>query len=153
MTNICKKAARQLNVLKRIGKHYLKEFLPYFVVLGLGISAVFIYLKLYILFLMVTRSCKNKWKFLCIMLKASKAIVLILQILSVANICKKAERQLNVLKRIGKHLDRFGKLNIYHSFIMSNFSYCPLTWHFCNDPPPPKKKYKNVISGFSTMIN
>jgi hypothetical protein len=22
---------------------------------------------------------------------------------------------------------------IYHSFIMSNFSYCPLTWHFCTD--------------------
>jgi hypothetical protein len=30
------------------------------------------------------------------------------------NICKKAARQLNVLKRIGKHLDRFGKLTIYH---------------------------------------
>jgi len=51
----------------------------------------------------------------------------------IANICKKAARQLNVLKWIGKHLDRFGKLTIYHSFIMSNFSYCPLTWHFCTE--------------------
>ena len=51
----------------------------------------------------------------------------------ITNICKKAARQLNVLKRIGKHLDRFGKLTIYHSFIMSNFSYCPLTWHFCTE--------------------
>jgi hypothetical protein len=40
---------------------------------------------------------------------------------------------LNVLKRIGKHLDRFGKLTIYHSFIMSNFSYCLLTWHFSTE--------------------
>ena len=25
------------------------------------------------------------------------------------------------------------KLTIYHSFIMSNLSYCPLTWHFCSE--------------------
>jgi hypothetical protein len=51
----------------------------------------------------------------------------------ISNICKKAARQLNVLKRIGKHLNRLGKLTIYYSFIMSNFSYCPLTWHFCGE--------------------
>ena len=36
-------------------------------------------------------------------------------------ICKKASRQLNVLKRVGKYLNRLGKLTIYHSFILSNF--------------------------------
>ena len=51
----------------------------------------------------------------------------------ITNICKKAARQLNVLKRIGNHLNRLVKLTIYHSFIMSNFSYCPLTWHFCSE--------------------
>ena len=30
------------------------------------------------------------------------------------DICKKAARQLNVLKRIGKHLNRLGKLTIYY---------------------------------------
>ena len=56
----------------------------------------------------------------------------------ITNICKMAARQLNVLTRIGK---QFGKLNtIYHSFIMSNFSYCPLTWHFCTEQ---NKKIKN----------
>ena len=25
------------------------------------------------------------------------------------------------------------KINIYHSFILSNFNYCPLTWHFCGE--------------------
>ena len=54
----------------------------------------------------------------------------------ITNICKKAARQLNVLKWIGKHLDRFGKLTIYHSIIMSNVSYCRL---------PGTGKYKNVL--------
>ena len=30
----------------------------------------------------------------------------------IINICKKAARQLNILRWIGKHLDRFGKLFI-----------------------------------------
>ena len=47
-------------------------------------------------------------------------------------ICKKAARQLAVLKRIGHFLTVEGKLIIYKSFIMSNFNYCPLIWHFCS---------------------
>ena len=38
----------------------------------------------------------------------------------ISNICKKAARQLNVLKRIGSNLGRLAKLTIYHSFILSN---------------------------------
>ena len=63
--------------------------------------------------------------------------------LHISNICKKASRQLNMLKRIEDNLCRLGKLNIYYSFIMSNFSYCPLTWHFCgkvNNKRIEKKK-------------
>jgi hypothetical protein len=26
-----------------------------------------------------------------------------------------------------------GKLTIYHSFILSNFKFCPLSWHFCSE--------------------
>ena len=51
----------------------------------------------------------------------------------ISNICKKASRQLNVLRRIGHNLCKLGKLNIYYSFILSNFNYCPLTWHFCGE--------------------
>ena len=51
----------------------------------------------------------------------------------ISDICKKASRQLNVLKRIGGNLCKLGKLNIYHSFILSNFNFCPLTWHFCGE--------------------
>ena len=51
----------------------------------------------------------------------------------VSHICKKASQQLNVLKRTGKNLSKLGKLTIYYSFILSNFNYCPLVWHFCGE--------------------
>ena len=51
----------------------------------------------------------------------------------ISEICKKATQQLNILKRIGKYLNRLGRLNIYYSFILSNFNYCPVTWHFCSE--------------------
>ena len=45
--------------------------------------------------------------------------------------CKKAARHLNALARISKHLNINSRRAIYNSFIMSNFNYCPLVWHFC----------------------
>jgi hypothetical protein len=39
----------------------------------------------------------------------------------VLNICKNASRQSNVLKKIGTHLTKLGKLKIHYSFIMSNY--------------------------------
>ena len=49
-----------------------------------------------------------------------------------ANICKKASNQINALKRIGKFLDFKSRKTIYHAFILSNFNFCPLIWHFCS---------------------
>ena len=45
--------------------------------------------------------------------------------------CTKAARQLNALARTSKYLDVKSKTIIYNIFILSNFSYCPLAWHFC----------------------
>jgi hypothetical protein len=39
----------------------------------------------------------------------------------ISNICKKASRQLNVFKRIGKHLTKLGKLTIYYDRSLNNF--------------------------------
>ncbi len=50
----------------------------------------------------------------------------------VTDICRSAARQVNVLKRIHKHLDTNTRMDIYRAFIMSNFNYCPLVWHFCS---------------------
>ena len=51
----------------------------------------------------------------------------------ISEICKKASQQLNILKRIGKYLNRLGRLTICYSFILSNFNYCPVSWHFCSE--------------------
>ena len=64
---------------------------------------------------------------------------------NIANICKKASRQLNILIRIGKYLTKLGKLTIYNSFIFSNFNYCPVTWHFCSEQNTNKMEKYNFI--------
>ena len=45
--------------------------------------------------------------------------------------CTKAARQLNAFARIFKYLNLNSRRAIHHSFIASNFGYCPLVWHFC----------------------
>ena len=47
----------------------------------------------------------------------------------ITDICNKSARQLAVLKRIGHLFTIKGKLAIFHSFIASNFNYCPLIQH------------------------
>ena len=49
----------------------------------------------------------------------------------ISSCCKKAARQLNALARISRHLNINSRRAVYNSFIMSNFNYCPLVWHFC----------------------
>ena len=49
----------------------------------------------------------------------------------ISQCCKKAARQLNALTRISKHLDENSRKHIFRSFIMSNFTYCAIVWHFC----------------------
>ena len=50
----------------------------------------------------------------------------------IKTICKKAVQQLNILKRIGRNLCKLSRLTIFHTFILSNFNFCPLSWHFCS---------------------
>ena len=50
----------------------------------------------------------------------------------ISNICRKASQQINVLKRNGNFLNFEARDTIYHAFIMSNFKFCPLVWHFCS---------------------
>ena len=46
-------------------------------------------------------------------------------------ICRNAARQLNALRRLSYLLDEETRLLVYKSFILSNFNYCPIIWHFC----------------------
>jgi hypothetical protein len=46
-----------------------------------------------------------------------------------------------------KLLNRLGRLTIYYSFILSNFNYCPVTWHFCSEKNTKKlKKFRKELS-------
>lgn len=49
----------------------------------------------------------------------------------IADLCRKAGRQLNALRRISRMLNEHSKMCIFKSFIRSNFLYCPLVWHQC----------------------
>ncbi len=48
-----------------------------------------------------------------------------------SELCRKAARQLNAAKFIKTNIDEETRMEIYRSFILSNFNYCPLVWHFC----------------------
>ena len=50
----------------------------------------------------------------------------------VANICRKANNELNAIGRIQNFLGKEEKETNINSFVYSNFMYCPLTWHFCS---------------------
>ena len=50
----------------------------------------------------------------------------------VKKICMKAVRQLNSLRRLGTHLDVSSRLLIYKTFLLANFNFCPMVWHFCS---------------------
>ena len=49
----------------------------------------------------------------------------------VSNLCEKAALQLNALKRLAKFLNISQKKVLAQYFVLSNFNYCPLIWHFC----------------------
>ena len=49
----------------------------------------------------------------------------------VSSCCNKAARQLNALSRISKYLDLNCRKLIFRSLVLSNFTYCPIVWHFC----------------------
>ena len=60
--------------------------------------------------------------------------------------CTKAARQLNALAHIAKCLDVGSRRTIYNSFIMSNFNYCPLVWHFMEKRlNKNSRKYKSEL--------
>ena len=51
----------------------------------------------------------------------------------IGNLCKKAASQLNVLKRLSRFMGYNERRIIMQSFIISNFNYCALIWHFCSE--------------------
>ena len=52
--------------------------------------------------------------------------------LHINNICRRASQQLNILRRFSRSFQLKEMTMVYNAFIMSNFNYCPLVWHFCS---------------------
>ena len=50
----------------------------------------------------------------------------------IRNICKKASRQLNALFRLKRYLLPYQRKVLTKSFVLANFNYCPMVWHFCS---------------------
>ena len=51
--------------------------------------------------------------------------------LHVNDLCKKASRQINALKRIARYLNEDSRLMVFKSFVSCIFHYCPVSWIFC----------------------
>ena len=49
----------------------------------------------------------------------------------ISSYCAKAARQLNALSRISENFDLKCRKLIFQSFVLGNFTYCPIVWHFC----------------------
>ena len=66
------------------------------------------------------------------------------------------------LKRLSPYLSKLNKLTIFHTFILSNFNYCPLAWHFCSEKIPKKLEkiqeralrfvYDDFNSGYEELL-
>ena len=49
----------------------------------------------------------------------------------ISEMCTRASRQINALKRVSKYLDENCYIMIYKTVISSNFIYCLVSWMFC----------------------
>ena len=50
----------------------------------------------------------------------------------ISTLCEKASNQLNAIRRNQKYMSFKEKEVFLDSFVLSNFNYCPLLWHFCS---------------------
>ena len=49
----------------------------------------------------------------------------------ISEMCKKVSRKVNALSRLTPTLNMQSKLTLYNCFILSQFGYCSIIWHFC----------------------
>jgi len=51
----------------------------------------------------------------------------------ISKISKTAASQLNSIKRLKRHFDIDTKKHLVKTYVLSQFNYCPLVWHFCGN--------------------
>lgn len=80
-----------------------------------------------------------------------------------SEICSIANNKAKALARLRFKLNQNQKLTLYHSFIISNFGYCPLIWMFCGKTcnesinrvqrKALRAVYNDYTSNFSNLLN
>ena len=78
-------------------------------------------------------------------------------------LCKSAANQLNSIKRLKRHFVTKTKRILVKTFVLSQFNYCPLVWHFCKPGDTHKIEkiherairfiYNDYTNDFSTILN
>ena len=81
----------------------------------------------------------------------------------ISELCRKAATQLNVLKRLRAYIGFEERKVLVQSFVYSNFSYCPLVWHFCSAKSMHKIEkiqeralrflYSDHVSSYDLLLN
>ena len=61
----------------------------------------------------------------------------------IAGICTKASWHISAIARIAKYLELPCKIKLYNAFVRSNFQYCNIVWHFCNEKDQVKMEKVN----------
>ena len=74
------------------------------------------------------------------------------------NLYRKAASQINALKGLSSFMGMTEKMILMTSFILSNFSYCPLVWHFCSKRDTDKmqkirkRALRMVLDEYKTLL-
>ena len=50
----------------------------------------------------------------------------------VDELCSKAGKKINMLRRLANVLTMEAKCLLFQSFILSHFNFCPVVWHYCS---------------------
>ena len=70
----------------------------------------------------------------------------------IQQLIKKAAGQLNFLSRKNKLLNQNAKKVVIESFVLANFNYCPLVWHFCSSESM-KRQERIQERAFRLLLN
>ncbi len=81
----------------------------------------------------------------------------------ISNVCMKAGKNLNALKRVARSLPTNVKLLLYKTYMLCHFNFCPLVWHFCSQADTDKLEslqtralrfvYSDYESDYDILLN
>ena len=74
----------------------------------------------------------------------------------IKDVCSKAGKKINALARLSKTLETEAKLNLFQAFVLCQFNYCPIVWHYCsthNTKKVEKLQYRALRYVFNDYLS